>query len=94
MKTFIKYFVLGVILQILVVTLIVLTGFGDIILLPYTIPYELLGALITLPDQVGSEESIIIPIIFLCIPSLIYSVIFGLIMYAIKRRRYLATDYR
>lgn len=87
MKIFIKYFVLGIISQVLLVILIILTGLGDLILLPYTIPYEILGAIVTLPKQIGSENSIMIPIVLLCIPAVFYSIIFALIMYVVKRTK-------
>lgn len=85
MKKFFKYFSIGLVVQIVVVTTTVLLGLGDLILMPYWIPYEILGAIITLPKQI--DEGMISLIILLCLPAIIYAIIFGLVMCAIKKSK-------
>lgn len=85
MKTLIKYFVLGVLFQILVVPLTILLGIGDLILVAYGIFYEILGALFPIPKQIGDEDDIISLIILLCIPAIFYAAIFSVLFFSIKR---------
>lgn len=85
MRKFIKLFFLALIIQVTIITLIFLLRIGDLILLPYWIPYAFLPLVMNSPER--GSESTVHPIILFIIPAVFYSIIFALIMCVIKRTK-------
>lgn len=83
MKSFLKYFIIGLVIQIVVVIPIIFLGIGDFVLIPYLIPYEVLGVIFPTSKQIG--EGLTSLIILLFIPAVFYSIVFALTMCIIKR---------
>lgn len=87
MKTFLKHFSIGVVFQVVIVTISIFIGLGDLILLPYWIPLSLFDAIIDIPDNFGQKFGLIGFIFLFSIPGIFYSILFGLIMYVISRMK-------
>lgn len=86
MKIFLKYFSIAVVFQAIIVILSIFIGLGDLVLLPYWIPCSLFDAIIDIPDNFGQKYGLIGFIFLFSIPGIFYSILFGLLMYAIKRK--------
>lgn len=85
MRKFFNFFFLALIIQVIIITLVFLLRIGDLILLPYWIPYAFLPLVMNSPER--GSESTVHPIILFSIPAIFYSIIFALIMYIIKRTK-------
>jgi hypothetical protein len=83
MRKFIKYFFPAMIIQAVIIALVLLLRSGELILLPYWLPYAFLPLFIDSPAR--GSESAAHPIILFSIPAVFYSIIFALIMCVIKR---------
>lgn len=89
MKTFFKYFSISLIIQVFVISFSLVCRMGDLLLLPYWIPYALLPP--TEPSQQYNAGILRIIVLF-SVPAIFYSLIFSLIAVGVKQikmRQYL-----
>ena len=82
-----KYFFLGVAIQVFLVVIAMLLGLADLVLLPYWVPLNVAEAFVEIPDDFIQRYGFVAFVALMCLPGLLYSAVFALIMLIVKRIR-------